>query len=138
MLKALYEVVSKAGANMGDVSRNSVLALIDTDSDDIDISMAITNAKLLGALFKNVSEENSASLIKNRIMTTHFTQASILALNAVLVESPESLTEGSFADDLPAVICQGMASKNVSAAHSHSRKSVLTQNHRISYPTTAS
>jgi hypothetical protein len=47
-------------------------------------------------------------------MTTHFSQASVLALNAVLLESPSTLTESAFADDLPQVIRQGMASKNVS------------------------
>jgi len=114
MLKALYEVVSKAGANMSEASRSAVLGLIDTDPEDNDISMAITNAKLLGALIKNVPAEHASGLIKNRVMTTHFSQSSALALNAVLLESPSTLTESAFADDLPEVICQGMASKNVS------------------------
>jgi len=74
--------------------------------------MAITNAKLLGALIKNISSENAASLIKNRVMTTHFSQSSVLALNAVLLESASSLTDSTFASDLPKVICQGMSSKN--------------------------
>jgi hypothetical protein len=117
MLKALYEVVSKAGANMGEPSRNAVLSLIDTDSEENDVGMAITYAKLLGALIKNVPAENAAGLIKNRVMTTHFSQSSVLALNAVLYESPTSLTESAFADDLPKVICQGMLSKNVSLHH---------------------
>ncbi|TVY78123.1 eIF-2-alpha kinase activator gcn1, partial [Lachnellula suecica] len=112
MLKALYEVISKAGANMGEPSRNAVLALIDTDPEDNDISMAITNAKLLGALIKNLPSENAAGLIKNRVMTTHFSQPSVLALNAVLSESASSLTKSAFANDLPKVICQGMGSKN--------------------------
>jgi hypothetical protein len=34
MLKALYEVVSKAGKNMSEASRNSILSLIDNDLDD--------------------------------------------------------------------------------------------------------
>jgi hypothetical protein len=114
MLKALYEVVSKAGANMGEPSRNAVLGLIDTDSEENDVGMAITYAKLLGALIKNVPAETAAGLIKNRVMTTHFSQSSVLALNAVLYESPTSLTESAFADDLPKVICQGMLNKNVS------------------------
>jgi hypothetical protein len=114
MLKALYEVISKAGANMSEVSRSAVLGLIDTDAEDNDVSMAITNAKLLGALIKNVPSENATSLIKNRVVTTQFSQSSILALNAVLLESPTSLTEGLFADDLPGIICLGMSSKNVS------------------------
>lgn len=112
MLKALYEVISKAGANMSDASRSAVLGLIDTDPDNNDVSMAITNAKLLGALIKNISSENAASLIKNRVMNTHFSQSSVLALNAVLLESPSSLTDSTFASDLPKVICQGMSSKN--------------------------
>jgi hypothetical protein len=36
MIKALYEVVSKAGANMNETSRNSILALIDGDMDEND------------------------------------------------------------------------------------------------------
>jgi len=114
MLKALYEVISKAGANMSDASRSAVLGLIDTDLEDNDVSMAITNAKLLGALIKNVPSENASGLIKNRVIPTHFSQSSVLALNAVLVESPSSLTETAFADDLPRVIGQGMSSKHVS------------------------
>lgn len=114
MLKALYEVVSKAGSNMSESSRSAVLGLIDTDVEDKDATMVITNAKLFGALIKNVSEDNAASLIKNRAMTTHFTHASILALNSVLLQAPQSLTESSFAEDLPSVICKGIASKDVS------------------------
>ncbi|OBT57286.1 hypothetical protein VE04_03456 [Pseudogymnoascus sp. 24MN13] len=112
MLKALYEVVSKAGSNMSEASRSAVLGLIDTDVEDKDATMVITNAKLFGALIKNVSEDNATSLIKNRAMTTHFTHASILALNSVLLQAPQSLTESSFAEDLPSVICKGIASKD--------------------------
>ena len=114
MLKALYEVISKAGSNMSDASRTAVLNLIDADPEDNDVSMAIANAKLLGALIKNLPAESAAGLIKNRVVTTHFSQSSVLALNAVLLESASSLTESAFADDLPKVMCQGMASKNVS------------------------
>jgi hypothetical protein len=114
MLKALYEVVSKAGSNMSEASRSAVLGLIDTDVEDKDATMVITNAKLFGALIKNVSEDNATSLIKNRAMTTHFTHASILALNSILLQAPQSLTGSSFAEDLPSVICKGIASKDVS------------------------
>jgi hypothetical protein len=36
MLKALYEVVAKAGANMTETSRNSILNLIDDEVDEND------------------------------------------------------------------------------------------------------
>ena len=64
MLKALYEVMSKAGANMNDVSRNSVLGLIDSDSGENDDALNITYAKLLGALIKVLPHDTAVSLIK--------------------------------------------------------------------------
>lgn len=112
MLKALYEVISKAGANMGEGSRTAVLGLIDTEADERDDTMTITYAKLFGALVKNVSDEVAAQLLKNRVMTRDFSNSSVLALNAVLLESPEALLESPLVEDLPELLCQGMSSKN--------------------------
>ncbi|KAF5652499.1 putative translation activator GCN1 [Fusarium sp. NRRL 25303] len=116
MLKALYEVISKAGANMGEASRASVLSLIDMDTDERDETMTITNAKLLGALIKNVPEEAAHGLLKNRVATSHFTHSSVLALNSVLAESPDALLQSPLADDLPDLLCQGVTNKNVFVA----------------------
>lgn len=107
MLKALFEVVSKAGSNMNEVSRNSILGLIDTDTSDTDDAMAITNARLLGALIRNLPADIAGSLIKSRVLTTHFSKASVLALNAILLDSPEALTE-AFGDETLSIICQGI------------------------------
>ncbi|RYP67071.1 hypothetical protein DL769_005859 [Monosporascus sp. CRB-8-3] len=116
MLKALYEVISKAGANMGESSRTAVLGLIDMDTDTKDDAMIVTNAKLLGALVKNVPPEAAHALIKNRIAPNHFTNSSVLALNAVLVESPQVLFDSPAAEDLPELLCQGMSNKNLFVA----------------------
>ncbi|KAI8964275.1 ARM repeat-containing protein [Daldinia sp. FL1419] len=116
MLKALYEVISKAGSNMGESSRTAVLGLIDMDTDTTDSTMTVTNAKLLGALIKNVPPEIAHGLLKNRVTTTHFTSASVLALNAVFVESPQTLLESPLAEDLPDLLCQGMSNKNLFVA----------------------
>jgi hypothetical protein len=114
MLKALYEVISRAGANMGEASRTAVLSLIDMDTDERDEAMTVTNAKLLGALIKNIPEEAAMPLLKNRVITSHFSTSSVLALNSVLVESPDILLHSSVADELPELLCQGMANKSVS------------------------
>jgi hypothetical protein len=115
MLKALYEVISKAGANMGEASRTAVLSLIDMETDERDDAMTVTNAKLLGALIKNVPEEAANALIKNRVMTGNFSNSSVLGLNAVLLESPDILLNGPMAEDLPELLCRGMKNKIVSA-----------------------
>ena len=114
MLKALYEVVSKAGASMSEASRNAILGLIDGDISQADDSMVITHARLFGALIKSLPVTfDASSLIKTRVLTTHMSNATALNLNSVLLESPTTLTE-HFASETPNIICHGIRSKNVS------------------------
>ena len=111
MLRALYEVVNKAGGNMSEASRNQILGLIDSDAGGGDEKMAITNAQLLGALVKSLPPTfNASSLIKTRVLTSHMTHSSVLSLNAVLCSSSASLTEG-FPQETPTIICHGIKSK---------------------------
>jgi hypothetical protein len=70
--------------------------------------MAITNARLLGALVSCLPEDIAAGLLKTRVLTTHFSKASVLALNAILLDAPESLAS-HFSDETLHVICQGVA-----------------------------
>lgn len=114
MLKALYEVISKAGANMGEQSRTAVLGLIDMETDERDDNMTMTNAKLFGALMKNVPTEVATNLLKNRVLTTNFSHTSVLALNAVMLESREALLDSPLVEDLPELLCEGMSHKEVS------------------------
>ncbi|KAK7746284.1 translational activator of GCN4 [Cytospora paraplurivora] len=111
MFKALYEVISKAGANMSEASRTAVLGLIDVETDEHDDNMTITNAKLFGALMKNVPADLTTNLLKNRVMTTNFSHSSVLALNSVLLESRSTLLDSPLVEDLPELLCQGMAHK---------------------------
>lgn len=48
MLKALYEVVSKAGANMSEASRDSILGLIDSDTSGANGKSRIDHLNLTG------------------------------------------------------------------------------------------
>lgn len=92
--------------------------------------MAITHARLVGAFVKNLPAATAGPLIKyvlfllfgtggandsirSRALTTNFTHASILSLNAVLVEAPELLLE-NFPAETPSVICRGLAHSDVS------------------------
>ncbi|OOQ88832.1 60S ribosomal protein L19 [Penicillium brasilianum] len=111
MMKALQEVVGKAGANMSEASRTAILALIDDDASDETDSVAITNARLLGVLVKVIPAASAVPLIKHRVLTGQFSHASILGLNALLAEAPATLME-NFAVETPAAICQGIAHKD--------------------------
>ena len=46
------------------------------------------------------------------MLPAHMSNASVLSLNSVLLESPSVLTE-SYAQETPAVICQGIRNKDV-------------------------
>ncbi|OCT54850.1 Translational activator gcn1 [Cladophialophora carrionii] len=113
MLKALQEVVSKVGSNMSDASRESILGLMDTlQHDTQDDTMMFTNARLLGAMIKVLPAEKASGLIKTRVLVQPSTNASILALNAVLLESASTLTEDpSYAEDTRHVLTSGLAGK---------------------------
>ncbi|KAJ4303228.1 translational activator of GCN4 [Kalmusia sp. IMI 367209] len=107
MLKALFEVVSKAGKSMNEASRNAILGLIDTDVDETDDAMSITNARLLGALIGCLPTDIAGGLIKARVLTTHFSKASMLALNAILLDSPDALVDG-FPEETVDIISKGI------------------------------
>ena len=135
MLKALYEVVSKAGANMSETSRTSVLGLIDSDAGSQDESMATTNARLLGALIKNLPPAaGQAGLIKHRVLTNNITTSSALALNSVLLESPSTLFN-SFPHETPNVICQGINNRSVSDSKSNLTSIADSDTRRLSRKT---
>ncbi|KAL9070152.1 MAG: hypothetical protein Q9157_005922 [Trypethelium eluteriae] len=108
MLNALYQVVSKAGGNMNEASRSSILGIIDMEISDTEDSMAITSARLLGALVKNLPPETANPLIKSRALTPNFSKPTVFALNSILLEAPEAITS-SFAEEAPALICKGIA-----------------------------
>ncbi|KAK5374777.1 translational activator of GCN4 [Exophiala xenobiotica] len=112
MLKALQEVVSKVGSNMSDTSRESILGLMDTQLEGQDDNMMVTNARLLGAMIKVLPAEKAASLIKSRVLVQPSTSSSILALNAVLLESAATLLS-SYAEETRAVLVAGLTGKNI-------------------------
>ena len=110
MLKALQEVVSKVGANMSDTSRESILALMDSQADSQNDSMMVTNARLLGAMIKVLPTAKASSLIKSRILIQPSTNASVLALNAVILESVKPLTS-DYAIETPGIIAASITSR---------------------------
>ena len=52
---------------------------------------------------------------RTRVLSTHMSNASVLNLNSVLLESPAILIEG-YAQETAAVICHGIRNKDVSSS----------------------
>ncbi|RMZ92587.1 hypothetical protein DV736_g141, partial [Chaetothyriales sp. CBS 134916] len=108
MTKGLQEVVSKVGGNMSDSSCESILSLMDSQHD----IQNDTHARLLGAMINVLSPEKAAPLIKSRVLVQPSTSASILALNAVLRESPKVLLAG-YDEEICSVIVAAASSKDI-------------------------
>ncbi|KAL9109003.1 MAG: hypothetical protein Q9227_006243 [Pyrenula ochraceoflavens] len=111
MVKGLHEVVDKAGSNMNEASKELILGLIDVQQGEQDDSMAVTNAQLLGALIKVLPSPSAIALVKSRALAAPPNNSSILALNAILVDSPSSLMQ-PFSLETYAVLRQGATSSN--------------------------
>lgn len=112
MLKGLQEVVSKAGSNMSDNSKDSILVLIDATQGGHYDAISVTNSRLLGALVRVLPRDSASSLIKARVLSHPVTDTSILALNAVLLESPASLTNGMLTETRTALV-NGMTHRSL-------------------------
>ena len=109
ILKALLEVVDKAGSKMSEASKNGVMALVEQDmfSDRAGVNAAVAYAKLVGALSKILSKSELSNMLKTKIFSCDLSddnssRFAILTLNAFLKDSAESvLNSGLFAE-----ICQ--------------------------------
>lgn len=112
MQKALFEVVNKVGTNMSEASRGAIIALIDEESRALDDTIAVTHARLLGAMIKNLSSDVAGSWIETRVIPSHVSIASVLALNAILLDSPETLTK-SFSNETVIAIARGISSSSM-------------------------
>ncbi|KKY14712.1 putative translational activator gcn1 [Phaeomoniella chlamydospora] len=91
MLKGLQEVVSKAGSNMSETSREAILGLIDSQAGADSDTMGVTMARLFGGLIKVLPPTSALTLIKTRVLVNPPNKTSVLALNAVLADAPDAL-----------------------------------------------
>ncbi|KAF9957711.1 translational activator of GCN4, partial [Mortierella alpina] len=95
VMGALESVVSKIGSGMSDVAKRAVIGVVmeGMDSNNPE-SMWLASAKVLGAFYKHQNPEEAAYLIQTQILgNTVPLSASMLAINSVLVESPQLFIE---------------------------------------------
>ncbi|KAG0366840.1 translational activator of GCN4 [Gamsiella multidivaricata] len=95
VMSALENVVSKIGAGMSDAAKRAVIGVVIEGMEASNTeSMWLTSAKLLGAFCKHQSTEEASYLIQTQILgDTVPLSASMLAMNSVLVESPQLIIE---------------------------------------------
>ncbi len=128
MLKALIEVSSKAGSKMSEVSKVSVMTLVEVEISDADVKLSETYARLLGSLAKILSTDEATKLIKSKILTTAEVEEDdagedsyilddtgkfgVLSINAFLKDAPFHIFNNSLLKDITNFIMGCIESKS--------------------------
>lgn len=91
MLNAILAVVEKGGQNLSDVSKTSIMTLVEGEIASVSDKSAISYAKLIGSLSNILSNEEAALIIRTKILEKDDNENdkfSILAVNSFLRYSP--------------------------------------------------
>ncbi|EGV63734.1 ARM repeat-containing protein [Yamadazyma tenuis ATCC 10573] len=94
MLKAILEIVQKAGDKLNESSKQNIMSLIEDEFANVKGKISLQYAKLLGTLSKILSVEETETIVKTKILTKDRDQLrfSLIGLNAFLKESSSKLT----------------------------------------------
>ncbi|KAH3665419.1 hypothetical protein OGAPHI_003603 [Ogataea philodendri] len=119
MLKALLEVILRAGKNMSNASKSGVLALVEKDmfAEGASVDIAVAYAKLVGALSSTMSSEEAVAMLKSKVLDSDLTDESssrfaILTLNAFLKDAPNQIFDTGLFTEVCKFIATASQSKS--------------------------
>lgn len=96
MLKALLEVIGKAGEKMSEASKTSILNLVEEEILEADDKLAVAYARLVGALSRILTTDEGLHILKTKVLETPLdggdsSKFAILTLNAFLKDAPNHI-----------------------------------------------
>lgn len=97
MLKALLEVIAKAGEKMSESSKTSILDLVESEMLEADDKLAVAYARLVGSLARILTPDEAVQILKTKVLDNALSddssKFSILTLNAFLKDAPNHIFE---------------------------------------------
>ncbi|CAG8561777.1 6442_t:CDS:10 [Ambispora gerdemannii] len=105
MLDALESVVNKAGELMSENSKkNIVTVVVDSLSENTE-RVIVAASRVLGTLCKSLTPDEAEDIIKNHVLRdAHASYGTLLAINAILAESPTTFEDLGLTDNLVDII----------------------------------
>ncbi|KAG7664813.1 GCN1 [[Candida] subhashii] len=91
MLKGMLEVVNKAGQNLSEASKTSIMSLVEDEITVVDDKAAVSYARLLGSLAGVLSNDEARNILKSKILEKENNSNDkfcILSINSFLKYSP--------------------------------------------------
>ena len=118
ILKALLEVIDKAGSKMSETSKNGIMVLIERDMSNsaTGVNAAVAYAKLIGALSKILDQSELTNMLKNKILSSDLddidsSRFAILTLNAFLKDSASEVLNSGLFEEIAEFIVRATNSK---------------------------
>lgn len=104
MLKALLEVVHKAGSKMNETSKLSVMNLVEEEISNADEKMAVAYARLVGSLSKILTHDELIKVLRAKVLDAVLEgnpgKFAVLTLNAFLRDSPSHIFETGLVEEI--------------------------------------
>lgn len=114
MLKALLEVVSKAGGKLAEPSKLKIVDLIEEEILSSNDKLVTAYAKLIGAVSEVLSTEEAQKILKQKVLDSDlsedFGKFGILTLNSFLRDVPHHLMDEELLDQLIGYILSAISS----------------------------
>lgn len=116
MLKALLEVVAKAGPKMSEASKLKVVDLAEGEMLSGNDKIAVANAKLIGSVSEILSTEEISKILEEKVLNTELGadagKFGILTLNSFLRDVPLQVLDKSLIDETVTYIIRCIESTN--------------------------
>ncbi|CAG8487765.1 9221_t:CDS:10 [Ambispora leptoticha] len=105
MLDALESVISKAGELMSENSKKNVTTIVVDSLSENTERVIVAAARVLGTLCKNLRPDEAESIIKDHVLRdAPASYGALLAINAILAESPTTFEDLGLTDNLVDII----------------------------------
>ena len=102
MLKALLEVVSKAGSKLNENSKKNIVNLVEEEMLVSNDKLAVAYAKLIGSLSDILTEEEAKNILTEKVLSVELSGDSgkfaILTVNSFLKDAPGHIINAELID----------------------------------------
>ncbi|SCU93510.1 LADA_0G03488g1_1 [Lachancea dasiensis] len=100
LLKALLEIVSKAGKQLSETSKSTIVNLVEEQILTVDDKLATAYAKLIGSLSGIMTREEAEAILNDKVLDVDIGSDSgrfaILTLNSFLRDAPAHILQSQF------------------------------------------
>lgn len=112
ILKAILEVVSKAGHNMSEASKTSIMTLVEEEISKVNDKLSVAYARLVGLLLRILLTEEATNILKTKILTAEDPKFAILSINSFLKDAPNHIFETGLIGEIVEFVVEQSQSTN--------------------------